>query len=69
MEVTATKAVVLVLLGLIKLCCGLAPLVLTRVLKGRDRCLKKFIGEQTCRLVVFLSCPLVLKGWDIEVHR
>ena len=82
MDLTSTKAVVLVLLGAIKLFSGLAPLVLTRytcnicnmhllldlnldiisikdtiqldkiliicasrVLKRRDRCLKKFIGE------------------------
>jgi len=48
MDLTSTKAVVLVLLGLIKLFSGLAPLLLTRVLKRRDRCLKKFIGIVLC---------------------
>ena len=46
MDLTATKAVVLVLLGLIKLCSGLAPIVFTKILKRKsDRFLKKFIGE------------------------
>ena len=46
MDLTATKAVVLVLLGLIKLLSGLAPLVFTKILKKRsDRFLKKFIGK------------------------
>lgn len=38
--------IVLVLLGMIKLISGLAPLVFTKILKRRsDRFLKKFIGE------------------------
>ena len=46
MDLTATKAVVLVLLGLIKLCSGLAPIVFTKILKRKsDRFLKKFIGK------------------------
>ena len=46
MDLTGTKAVVLVLLGLIKLLSGLAPLVFTKILKRRsDRFLKKFIGK------------------------
>jgi len=48
MDLTSTKAVVLVLLGLIKLVSGLAPLLLTKVLKTRARCLKKFIGIVLC---------------------
>ena len=45
MDLTSTKVLVLVLLGLIKLGSGLLPLVLTRILKKRsDRFLKKFIG-------------------------
>ena len=45
MDLTSTKVVVLVLLGLIKLGSGLLPLVLTKILKKRsDRFLKKFIG-------------------------
>ena len=46
MDLTATKAVALVLLGVVKLLSGLAPLVVTKFLKKRsDRFLKKFIGE------------------------
>ena len=45
MDLTATKAVVLVLLGMIKLVSGLAPLVFTKIFRTRsDRFLKKFIG-------------------------
>ena len=45
MDLTATKAVVLVLLGMIKLASGLAPLFLTKVFKRiSERFLKKFIG-------------------------
>ena len=46
MDLTATKAVALVVLGLIKLVSGLAPLVVTKLLKKKsDRFLKKFIGK------------------------
>ena len=46
MDLTGTKAIVLVLLGLIKLFSGLAPLVFTKILKRRsERFLKKFLGE------------------------
>ena len=46
MDLTANKAVALILLGVIKLLSGLAPLVLTKLLKKKsDRFLKKFIGE------------------------
>ena len=46
MDLTANKALALVLLGVIKLVSGLAPLVLTKLLKRiGDRFLKKFIGE------------------------
>ena len=46
MDLTGTKAVVLVLLGLIKLFSGIAPLLFTRILKKRnEKILKKFIGE------------------------
>jgi len=49
MDLTGTKAIVLVLLGMIKLISGLAPLVLTKILKRRsDRFLKKFIGVVLC---------------------
>ena len=45
MDLTGTKVVVLVLLGLIKLASGLLPLVLTRILRRKsDRGLRKFIG-------------------------
>ena len=46
MDLTGTKAIVLVLLGMIKLVSGLAPLVFTKIFKRRsERFLKKFIGE------------------------
>ena len=46
MDLTANKAVALILLGVIKLLSGLAPLVLTKLLKKKSaRFLKKFIGE------------------------
>ena len=46
MDLTANKAVALVVLGLIKLVSGLAPLVVTKLLKKKsDRFLKKFIGK------------------------
>ena len=45
MGLAATKVVVLVLLGVIKLAAGLLPLVLTKVLKRKEKCLKKFIGK------------------------
>ena len=46
MDLTANKAVALILLGVIKLLSGLAPLVLAKLLKKKsDRFLKKFIGE------------------------
>jgi len=49
MDLTATKAVALVVLGLIKLVSGLAPLVVTKLLKKKsDRFLKKFIGVTLC---------------------
>ena len=53
MDLTSTKVVVLVLLGLIKLGSGLLPLVLTKILKKRsDRFLKKFIGASEACLDV-----------------
>jgi len=50
MEVTATKVVVLLLLGTIKLVFGLAPLILARVFKkrGNGYWVKKFIGAVLC---------------------
>jgi len=49
MDVIATKVIVLVLLGLLKLFSGLAPLVFTKILKKKsDRFLKKFIGTVLC---------------------
>ena len=46
MDITITKVVVLVLLGMIKLVSGLAPLVFTKLFKRRsERFLKKFIGK------------------------
>jgi len=48
MDLRTTKVVVLLLLGLTKIVFGLAPLVLTRMLKKRDRWLKKFIGFILC---------------------
>ena len=46
MDLTGTKAIVLVLLGMIKLVSGLAPLVFTKIFKRRsERFLKKFIGK------------------------
>ena len=48
MDLTGTKVVVLVLLGLIKLASGLLPLVLTRILRRKsDRGLRKFIGQSS----------------------
>ena len=56
MDLTSTKVVVLVLLGLIKLGSGLLPLVLTKILKKRsDRFLKKFIGGSE-KLVRSFAC-------------
>ena len=56
MDLTSTKVLVLVLLGLIKLGSGLLPLVLTRILKKRsDRFLKKFIGASEACLRYLLS--------------
>jgi len=48
MDLTTTKVVVLLLLGLSKIIFGLAPLVLTRMLKKRERWLKKFVGFILC---------------------
>jgi len=49
MDVTATKVIVLFLLGIIKLLSGIAPLFLTKILKRKsDRFLKKFIGTVLC---------------------
>ena len=48
MDLTGTKAIVLVLLGLIKLFSGIAPIIFTRILKKKkknDKFLKKFIGK------------------------
>ena len=47
MEVTVTKVVVLLMLGAIKLVCGLAPLALRKAIKKQknDWWIKKFIGE------------------------
>ena len=46
MEVTVTKVVVLIMLGVIKLVFGLAPLALARAIKKQenDWWIKKFIG-------------------------
>ena len=50
MDLTGTKVVVLVLLGLIKLASGLLPLVLTRILRRKsDRGLRKFIGQSVVK--------------------
>jgi len=50
MDLTGTKAIVLVLLGLIKLFSGIAPIIFTRILekKKNDKFLKKFIGVVLC---------------------
>ena len=49
MDLISTKVLVLVLLLLIKLFSGLAPLFLTKIFKKRgDRFLKKFIGKLFC---------------------
>jgi len=49
MDLTGTKAIVLVLLGLIKLASGLAPLLLTKIFKRKsERFFKKFIGTVLC---------------------
>lgn len=45
MALVGTKVVVLLLLGVIKLSAGLLPLLLTKVLKRKGKCLKKFIGK------------------------
>ena len=45
MNLTAAKATVLVLIGIIKLVSGLAPLVFMKIFKRNERFLKKFIGE------------------------
>ena len=62
MDLTATKAVVLVLLGMIKLVSGLAPLVFTKIFRTRsERFLKKFIGMLLNKLsfyIWFLIFPL-----------
>ena len=48
MDLTGTKVVVLVLLGLIKLASGLLPLILTRILRRKsDRGLRRFIGQSS----------------------
>jgi hypothetical protein len=52
-----TKVVVLVLLGATKLGCGLAPLLLAKLLGGRARCLRKFIGRASCSAGGFLLRP------------
>ena len=58
MDLTSTKVLVLVLLGLIKLGSGLLPLVLTRILKKRsDRFLKKFIGASE-------ACLSIVRTWS-----
>ena len=47
MNLTGIKAIVLVLIGIIKLLSGLAPLVFTKILKRKsERFLKKFIGKR-----------------------
>ena len=47
MNLTGIKATVLVLIGIIKLLCGLAPIVFTKILKRKsERFLKKFIGKK-----------------------
>ena len=46
MNLTGTKAIVLVLIGIIKLSSGLAPIVFTKIFKRKmEQTLKKFIGE------------------------
>ena len=45
MNLTGTKAIVLVLIGIIKLVSGLAPLIFMKIFKRNERFLKKFIGE------------------------
>ena len=46
MDLTANKVVALIFLGFLKLLSGLAPLVVTKLLKKKsERFLKKFIGE------------------------
>ena len=63
MEVTATKVVVLLLLGTIKLVFGLAPLVLARVFKkrGNGYWVKKFIGEFLLSKIRTVLCGQA--GW------
>ena len=63
MDLTATKAVVLVLLGMIKLVSGLAPLLFTKIFRTRsDRFLKKYIGvfnKKFCFYICFVySFPI-----------
>ena len=45
MNLTGTKAIVLVLIGIIKLVSGLAPLIFMKIFKRNERFLKKFIGK------------------------
>ena len=61
MDLTGTKALVLVLLGLIKLASGLAPLLFTKIFKRKsERFFKKFIGEFFFQMFYFEKCVLVL---------
>jgi len=49
MDLTQTKIVVMVILGVIKLISGLVPLLLTKILEKRsERILRKFIGAVLC---------------------
>ena len=45
MEVTGVKVVVLLLLGLVKLVAGTAPILAIRLVKKREKVLRKFIGR------------------------
>ena len=58
---TETKIVVLLLLGVLKLLCGLAPLVLAPVLKRRNNGwhVKKFIGEPKQMFIAKLRLVLI----------
>ena len=59
MDLTATKAVVLVLLGMIKLVSGLAPLLFTKIFRTRsERFLKKFIGMFNKFSIYFVSLSI-----------
>ena len=52
MDLTGTKTVVLILLGALKLVCGLAPLFLKKIFKGkREKCFKTLTGKLARQLI------------------